>query len=79
VTIMRIPIRLDPRAFGLAWRPSHQHPKRPELIALLENLNAGKRSYGCASITSKYLNSTAAPAVGKVALTGGTPIESLGA
>jgi hypothetical protein len=48
-------MRLDARVFGLAWRPSHQHSKKPELIAPHENLSVGERPCGRVSMIIKII------------------------
>ena len=44
-TRIRIVMHLGERVLAAsAWRPSHQHPKEPDLVALSENI--GERTYG---------------------------------
>lgn len=65
-------MRLDGRVLAVsAWRPSHQHPKEPELIVLSENV--GERAYKGINFDS-ILSIILDPCM--VALTGETPIES---
>jgi hypothetical protein len=55
---MGIPIRLNARVLVLAWRRSHQHPKKPELIAHSDNV--GERACGRASKNIEILDLMAA-------------------